>query len=130
MTKQWSESECEAALRRNAGIIALAAKDIGISRQGLHERVSKSEHLQRVRQEIDETNLDAAESVIMEAIVRKKDVATARWLAERKGKQRGYTTRAEVEGRLADDQIEALVLALGGDPEALRRLREEIGGPD
>ncbi len=122
-----TETQCEQALRESDGLVAQAARALGMSRQGLHLRIAASDYLQSVIRDIEEETLDVAEGVIRKAL-KNDDGPTARWYAERKGKQRGYATKSEVENRIADDQMEALVLAMGGDVEKLAALKGALEG--
>ncbi len=123
--KTVTDANLELALRKNAGIKSLAANAVGITRQAVQDRVAKSERLQRVLVEIEETTMDMAEGVILSGI-RAKDKQTARWYAERKGKGRGYASKTELS--ISDDDLEAVVAAFGGNLDALRRLRTELAG--
>lgn len=92
-----SNSQLKAALKKNLGVISLAAQELGVTRQAVHGRVNRSPELQAWIADIEETMLDAAEAVIKEAVA-KKDRQTTRWFLERKGRSRGWVTRSEVTG--------------------------------
>lgn len=87
----------EAALRRHAGVFSLAAQDLGVSRQAVFDRVRRSERLQRVVTDIEETLLDAVDAGIADLIINKRDPTTLRWYADRKGHRRGYGNRDDFE---------------------------------
>ncbi len=57
-----------------------------------------------------------------------EDLPTAKWLLERKGTHLGFALKSEVENRIADDQMEALVLAMGGDGGELAALKGALEG--
>lgn len=123
-----SEAKYAAALTKHAGIYARAAKELGVARETVKERVEKSAVLQAVCANVEETVLDAVESVILDAIVSKQDIQTARWYAVQKGKSRGYGNRTETEFRLSDDDAGAVLGRVGrGDVEKLRDLRAAVG---
>lgn len=137
-----TNAEIKAALRKTAGRIAAAARllpgqpdpDTGekrnMSRQSLHERVNNSAALKAFLYELDESILDAAESVVIEAIVKKKSEATSRWFLERKGKSRGFVLRNDAGNfRLPEDQLEQIVGSFGGDLDKLRALRSQLAAP-
>lgn len=124
MAKKVSDAEVIAALRSNRGILTPTAKALGIERSTLHERIENNPEFQRVREEIDEAILDSAEVVIFDAVDQDKGL-TARWLAERKGKHRGYGN--QVQATLDEKQLEAFVFAFGGDANKLRTLRDTLG---
>lgn len=121
-----SEAMAEAALRKCNGIIAHAAKRLGVARQTLWDRVQASKHLQKVREQIDDEILDDVENLIVADMKRKKNMVTARWFAERKGKKRGYATKIENESRLSEADLEAVVSAFGGDLAKLRDARAAL----
>lgn len=121
-----TEAQCEAALRKHSGIVSLAAKEIGVSRQALHQRIERSDRLQAALLDIDEATLDEAEGVIVDAIVVKRDVSTARWYAERKGKKRGFGTSGEI--RLPLDQIKEIARSFVGNIDGARKLLAELKG--
>ena len=123
MTKKVSDVEVEAALKKNRGIYGPAANDLGITRSALVERVENNPNLKRLREEIDELILDNCEVVIFDAADTDKGL-TARWLAERKGKHRGYGN--QVQATLDEKQLEAFVFAFGGDANKLRTLRDTL----
>lgn len=115
----------KAALKKHMGIVARAAKEVGIARQTLAIRIASSPELQEHIRHVKEDTLDLVDSVILGAI-KNKDVGTARWYAERQGKSRGYATKLETESRISDDQLEAIVESFGGDVEKLRAFRQSI----
>ncbi len=122
VTKRTSLAEVEAALIKGKGLPALAAQELGLTRQAVWQRIQKSERLQKAIATLDATILDAAQSVILntltaEGVLKDKKLAShnARWLLERKGAHLGFG--AKVEGRLADDQIDAILSKLS--PEQL-----------
>ena len=127
-----TDAVLEAALRKHLGIKSLAAKELKVTRQTVQQRVEKSARLQAVISEVKETVLDTCESVIFNAIKPKRgkpDLATARWLAERLGKSRGY---ARNEPGLENEQLEAFVASFGGDVGKLRAALAALsaGGTD
>lgn len=83
-------AQLEAALRRHAGVFSLAARELGVSRQAVFDRVRRSAQLQRIVSEIEETLLDAVDAGLADLIINKRDPATLRWYADRKGRRRGY----------------------------------------
>lgn len=87
----------KAALRKHAGIYALAAKELGCDRTNVKQRVDRSPELTALCAQLDEEIGDVAEAVIKRQLVA-GDGRMARWYAERKMKGRGYATRTEVSG--------------------------------
>lgn len=93
-----TNAQLKAALKASAGVYAMAAERLGTSRQNVYQRVQRSEELKAFVAEVEESLLDAAEAVIADAIVNKKDTKVARWFLGTKGKKRGFTTRQEHTG--------------------------------
>lgn len=94
---QLSIAKAEKALREHHGIILKAAEACGVSRPTFYKFMQKHPHLEEVRQEADEELLDIGEAAVVKAI-KGEDMKTVRWHLERKGKNRGYTTRQEQTG--------------------------------
>jgi hypothetical protein len=91
------EHEVMKALTKHAGVYALAARELGIDRSAVWQRVANSEKLRDHVAEIRSSMMDLAEGVIFDALMH-KDKQTARWYAERQGRDRGYVTRTEQTG--------------------------------
>ena len=108
------------ALRKNAGILAHAAADLGVTRASLSNRVNRDPELQAARHEQEDIVGDAAEGIVMTAILKEKDKVMARWYLEHKEKRRGYGDD------LTPDTIRALVAALGDSLDALRAFRAAV----
>jgi len=71
-----------------------------------------------------ETVLDQAEAVIVEAMVKHRDVGTARWYLTLKGKQRGYRLH---EQTLSREDLRQIIDAASARGEAtLIGLREIV----
>ena len=112
------------ALKNRGGILAAAAEELGVTRQNVEQRVSRSAELQAARREIEQTVIDAAEGGLYELIVKKKDGPTIRWYLERKGKSRGYVT--SIQNALDPIQLEQIVASIGGDLNLLRAIRDSL----
>ena len=91
-------AQCEAALRKNAAIVSLAARELGIERTTLYERIKRSDRLKRVIVEIEEQLLDVSEGVVVKA-VHDGDKRMAKWVLTMKGRSRGWRLRAELTGK-------------------------------
>lgn len=94
---RFTDTQLKAALKKNAGALALAAADLGVTRQAVHARVKRSKAVQAFIAELEETLLDVAQGVVAEAIMR-KDHRMTRWFLQTKGKHLGFTTRQEHSG--------------------------------
>lgn len=110
----------KAALRRNAGVYALAAAELGVSRQCVRQRVQSCPDLRAFVDDLGEHVLDLAEAAIINAI-RRGDGPTCRWFLDRKGRSRGYGRGDHVDEAVIHRAVEALVQAVGGDVVKLRQ---------
>ena len=93
-----SNGQIVEALQRHLGIIALAAKELGVTRQTLERRIARSSALKASLSAQRETGLDLCEAVLWRAI-NEKNVSVAQWVLERLGKHRGYNLRTELTGK-------------------------------
>lgn len=109
-------AKAEAALIAHHGILSKAAEACGVTRKAFYAFMDKHPHLEDLRAEAGEILLDVAEANVV-ADLNKGDGKTTRWFLERKGKDRGYTTRQEVTG------------ADGGPLEGINTIRREIVDP-
>lgn len=108
-----TEKQLIAALRKWGGIKALAANECGITRQTMQDRVHHSKKLQDVIREVEEETLDVGEGHVVKG-VREGDKDYVRMYLTQKGRKRGYGTK--VENSFDEQQLEAIVASLGGDP--------------
>jgi hypothetical protein len=111
------------ALRKRAGNATLAAIDLEVEAQSVRERIRNSPMLQKVVADTEQMLLDVAEGNVARSILG-GDTKDSKWLLQQKGKKRGYGNKVEI--RLDDDSLIGLVRSLGGDVEALRKLRGSI----
>lgn len=103
-----SYKKVEAALRQHHGILSKAAEACGVARMTMYRFIENNPGLEEVRMECSEELLDVAETAIANAI-KVGDMKTVRWYTERKGKDRGYTTREERTGANGEPlQFEAI----------------------
>lgn len=135
--KKATNAQIKAALAKHAGIVYLAAKELGMARQSVHERISSSPELKAWAENLREEIYDVVDGVIMEAVtplidketgkrIREPDLTTVRWFADRHMRKRGYGTQVEATHKLDDEALGALVASLGGDIEKLRALRNSL----
>jgi hypothetical protein len=78
-------------------VIAYAARALKTDRRYVYAFLRKHPELEQVRQDARETLLDTAEHNIV-AAVNGGDLKTSRWVLDRLGRHRGYTTRQEIAG--------------------------------
>lgn len=91
-------AQCKEALEKNAGLVTLAAKALGISHQALSARIKRNPQLQGIRASVEVQMLDIAEGATY-TLLQNKDPGTVRWYLEQKGRERGYVgKRVEVSG--------------------------------
>lgn len=91
------------ALQQSAGNITEAARSLGMSRTGLHLRISKTASLQQVVKEEREALIDMAESALRTKI-RGGDMTAIIWAlkASPEAKRRGWGERTELTGNNGD----------------------------
>lgn len=112
--KQPTNAEIEDALRKTRGMLALAAKSLGIHRGTLWSRLKKSPELRAVAEEEADVVLDIAESHLVSAVVG-GDMDQVRFYLRTKGRARGYGDRLEIKAEdLSNEQLLALYAA---DPD-------------
>lgn len=122
-------AEVMMALKKNANVPARAADALGITRQSLCERIANSDELKAFRLDLDGTVNDAARSIVLTEIIKKKSVKVAQWWLERRDPE--FKNRSAVEARLPDDQIMLIVrgVSAAGGLKGLRDLREAMSTP-
>lgn len=105
MSKGITLTQLKAALKSAAGIPAVAAEKLGTSRQNVSQRIAASKELQAFIAEIDQAILDQAQAVVTMAMQErqpgsakptKEAIATSKWWLERRGRDRGFSTRTEL----------------------------------
>lgn len=125
-----SRTQIVAALRRHMGIVAMAAKELGISRQALGQRIRRSAALKEALRDIEQTCVDAAEGTLLHLVLVVKDPASVRFYMERKGKDRGYAARTEVTGKDGGTvNVETIIEGLSDEQANLVQRLVEAGKP-
>lgn len=84
------------AIRAQNGIVSLAAKQLGVTRKALYDRIQAEPELQAVLQEARETVLDFAEGHLL-AKIKSGDLGAICFLLKCQGKARGWIERPESE---------------------------------
>lgn len=127
--KRLTNGQIERALRNNAGIVSMAAQELGVTRQALHYRLHRSPALREVQVEMEETVGDLCEASIF-ALMRAKDGPTLRWYADRRLRHRGYGNELVVRPEVIDALVNSILDRIGPDPQlrlaALRELEAMI----
>lgn len=102
-----TDAQVIAALQQSGGIMAHAARKLGLERSTLHKRVHESAKIKAAMDEAKETNLDVAESKLMKA-VNEGQLPAIFFFLKCIGKHRGYVERQEHE--LVDKPMPAKVV--------------------
>ena len=89
--------EIEKALTVSRGLKGPAAKSLGVTWQAVHNRVKKSERLQKHLKQIREDSLDFVEGKLFENI-REGNTSSIIFYLKCQGKSRGYVERVETTG--------------------------------
>ena len=112
------------ALINQAGIIPLAAQELGMTRQSLHERVNKRPDLKAFAKALTEEVKGVARDNIMSAIL-SGDLKTSRWYLERVAKDEFGNS---VGVRLGDDVIADIIRQVAdvGGAAGLRKLADGL----
>lgn len=84
------------ALRETRGLIAVAARKLGCSRQTIYDRLEKSPEVREALKEARDHTTDVAEAALFRAIEAGEAWAVCFYL-KTQGKARGYVERQEVE---------------------------------
>jgi len=85
-----------AALEKSLGIVTIACKEVGISRQTHYDWYNKDASYRKSVDDLSDVALDFAESMLHKQIQEKDTTATIFFL-KCKGKKRGYVERSELE---------------------------------
>ena len=113
-----TDVEIEEALYKSCGVVAQAARMLGIARKSLHVRIQKSEELRKSLESFRESNIDMAENLVFKRLrwadnmakvdeetnevktpPSTDDVKLAINFLKMKGKDRGYVERTETTGK-------------------------------
>lgn len=91
------DEDIREALLKRFGVIAVAARDLGVGRETLRHYIDARGHLKAVEEQAREGLLDVAESKMINAIA-KGDGNMVRFYLERHGAHRGYGKKTEHTG--------------------------------
>lgn len=84
------------ALTKSLGIVTIACKEVGISRQTHYEWYKEDAEYKKAVDDLADVALDFAEGMLHEQIKSKDTTATIFYL-KTKGKRRGYVERQEID---------------------------------
>jgi Bacterial regulatory protein, Fis family len=116
MTAPRAVEEYVEALRDARGLISVAARRLGVTRQAVRQRIAKHPSLREVRDEAREAMTDIAESALYEQILRGEAWAVCFYL-KTQGKDRGYVERS------------TSAVAVGGDVRIRIETVDDRGDP-
>ena len=91
-----TDQEIIDALRECRGMVAVAARMLGVSRESIYHRLKTSPEIKEAHVEISEHQLDRSELKLFEAVEAGEAWAVCFYL-KCKGKERGYIERSQVE---------------------------------
>ena len=94
MTKRFGAEAVIAAIVKNKGILALAAKSLDCSRTTVYRYVNEYATVKAAYEEANESNIDFVESKLMMNIDH-GDTTAMIFFLKTKGKHRGYVERTE-----------------------------------
>lgn len=117
------------ALESVGGIMTAAAHKLGVNRSTLYRFMDEHPDLKAYRADIEEQTKDMAEGKIFMAI-RKGEMDTVRWYADRKMRDRGYGHRSEHTGKNGAPLIPPTFDPSKMSTEALRELRAAMVSQD
>lgn len=91
-----TDKTIEATLRSSYGLVATAARRLGMSRTNLYKRISKSERLQAALEDAREEIVDTGELKLIQAVGKGEAWAIA-FVLKTLGKSRGFVERKELD---------------------------------
>lgn len=124
--KHISEATLIAAIRHHGAILSLVARALGSSRQNVHQRVKSSPKLRDLVRDVEDELLDIAEAHIITA-VRRGDPSIVRWYMKNKGASRGYGRQSASAASISEQELEGIVVSVGGSIQIFRRLLRSHG---
>lgn len=99
-----SLAQVEAALRNSGGLIATAARALGVSRQAIQQKTKKYPHLRAIVDDERELHVDLAESALKVAL-RGGEAWAVCFTLKTIGRQRGYVERQELTVRYEAERL-------------------------
>jgi len=91
-----TDEEVKKAIQDAQGNVTAAAQMLGIRRDTLAKRISKSEVLKRFKADVLEVMKDDAESTFYSEALRKKDLRALQAWLDRFARDRGWGTKQEI----------------------------------
>jgi hypothetical protein len=87
--KQTTIAQVKKAILKSGGFLSIAAESLDITVSAVSQRISKSEELQKVIEDIEEKRFDLAESKLI-ANIKANDQRAIEFYIRHKGQKRGY----------------------------------------
>lgn len=97
------------ALTESLGIVTIACKKVGISRQSHYDWYKEDENYRNAVDDLSDVALDFAESMLHKQIQDKDTTATIFYL-KTKGKKRGYIEKSEVDHNVNIQQLPDIII--------------------
>ena len=119
--KRHTVADYTEAITKSHGLIAFAARRLGVSRQAVYNMVNRHPEINEAMIDAREELLDLATSNVYAAVAR-GDLKMSCWILERLGKHRGFTKQIT----LAPSGPSAQELAAMSDEE-LNRYAKKLG---
>ena len=94
-----SDEQLIEALEKSGGIMAAAARAVGLDRSTVHHRINSDEKLKAVWEDIREVNLDLVEGKLRQAI-QNGELAAIFFYLKCQGKRRGWIERHEYDASI------------------------------
>lgn len=94
-----SDAQLTEALEKSGGIMAAAARAVGLDRSTVHHRINSDEKLKAVWEDIREVNLDLVEGKLRQAI-QNGELAAIFFYLKCQGKRRGWIERHEYDASI------------------------------
>jgi len=93
------------ALRESAGVYTIAAKMLDCAPNTIKNYVERSARLQKMMEEVTETNLDIAEAGLLHHLG-EKNLSAITFYLRTKGRARGYGDKVELAGKVRTATID------------------------
>lgn len=117
--RKYTLQEVIEAVQKANGLLAVAARQLGCSRQTVYNYVEKYSTVASALAEARETNIDFVEGQLMKAI-RDGNVPAIMFFLKTVGKSRGYVERQEVTGVAGGEPIRMIEIIkdYGSEPDS------------
>lgn len=109
------------ALRRTRGLVAPAARSLGVDRTTLYRFMERCPEVAQARDEMREVVLDDAETVLIKKAIDDEDTACLIYLLKTVGKVRGYGESRSVEVGGGEKPVEVKVATPPEDVDSWAR---------